>query len=251
VLFASLTIVACKTPVPQTTDIAIFVDFTEAEEHDGRILLGHDGELDQILDEIATPDMRDPRFLNGGSIVLYPINSHGLLRAGHRVALPTGHPYDSKMIRKKRVSDFYDDVRTAYHSFVQVEQETGGEIDEMYSTTYIVQPVCQYLATIPAVPEPHQRRYVLIYSDLLEHSSVFSFYPSISESNGETDNQQNVANTLLSACGAVQALLQMSYQLIPQPLPKSMDGHTQLYAQQVWSLVFKKLGLHEDRLFAS
>jgi tetratricopeptide (TPR) repeat protein len=85
-------------------------------------------------------------------------------------------------------------------------------------------------------------------SALLEHSSVFSFLP---ESNMETDNQQNVANTLLSACGAVQTPLQMSYRLIPQPLPKSTDGHTQHYAQQVWSLVFTKLGLYEDRVFGS
>jgi hypothetical protein len=243
--------IACKTPTPERTDIGVFIDFTEVEERGGETLLDREGSLNQIIAEIAIPEMNDRRFLNGGSVTFYPINSHGLLRPGQRVELDVGDPYESKLIRKNAVSEFYAEARDAYESLLQEEQSISVDTEEEYSATYIVQPVCQYLASLREPVGPDHRRYVLLYTDFLEHSSVYSFYQDARRANEVIDDRADVADTLLSACEEVDSLRQVAYRWLPHPLPKSTDGRMQHYAQQVWSLVFERLGLNEDHRFAS
>ena len=249
-LLVSMTAVACKPPEPTITDVAVFVDWTEVEEHNGICLLDRTGDLDRILAEVVTPDMTDAR-LNGGSIVFYPINSHGLLRAGRRVALAAGDPNGNKMVRLKAIRQFYDDVNATYLEFLKQEQDTAENPDTPYSASYIVQPVCQYLATITGQANARHRRYLLLYSDLLEHSSVFSFYLHRNTPEYFDTHAEDVADTLLTACAVVQAPLSVAYRLLPQPLSKEDPGRLQYHANRVWRLVFEKLGLREDPVFAS
>ena len=243
---------ACRTPEPVTTDIAVFVDWTEVEEHNGSILLAEDERLDRLLESITTRDISDTR-LNGGSITFYPINAHGLLGSGRHASLKLGNLNQNKFARLQEIDQFYADAREAFEDFLQDEVDASREETSRYRQSFIVQPLCQYLATVDGAPQTNHRRHVVVFSDLLEHSSTFSFYLGTPTPDYLRTHRDDVADRFMEECGVIQAPVPVEYKIVRHALLKGAPpdiSMRQYEAQHIWNIFFQKLGLHEDSTLA-
>ena len=137
----------------------------------------------------------------------------------------------------------------AYGNFLEDEVDAAHEEASRYTQSFIVQPLCQYLATVDAAPKTNHRRRLVVFSDLLEHSPIFSFYSGTHTSNYLRSHREDVAHRFMEECGFIQTPVSVKYRIVRHPLPKDASPDISIWqyeAQQIWNLFFQKLGLHED-----
>jgi hypothetical protein len=234
---------ACPPPPDRvTTDIVVFVDLTAQEEWAWDDLLVDDGHLDRILSSVTTLRL-GPARLNGGSVTFYPINDHGLLGTGRRARLSVGKSAESKFVRQETIKTFLADATTAYLALLEEARVVEGPEDEEYKRSNIVRPLCQYLATVEEVAQTNHRRHLVLFSDLMEHSPVFSFFEPSRTAADLAEHRQEVAALFRQACGVETLPPAMSYEVIRQPLPKGTASDVQYEAHLIWQSFLTELGI--------
>ena len=86
---------------------------------------------------------------------------------------------------------------------------------------------------------------VVFYSDLLEHSSVFSFYtvpPSVI-----AQHRDEAVQRFLDVCHDVDLTVPVSFALVQQPLDIGDSDQKHFEARRIWQLFLNELGLVEMR----
>ena len=237
---AAVALSACDyTPVE--TSVSVFVDKTEIEER-GRQLLADPEEVERIIALLT--DRNDPQGrLDGGEVTFYVVDDHRLLGRGRKVTLETASWVDNEHIRQADIDRFADALRDTYAELFLTEQAQAEQAIQTYTQTFIVDPVCQYFRQVSEEGPSARRRVVLFYSDLLEHSSVFSFYtvpPSVI-----AQHRDEAVQRFLEVCHDVDLTAPLSYQLVQQPLMVGESDQKQFEARRIWQSFLNELGLVE------
>jgi len=227
---------------PTYTEVAIFIDRTEAEERN-RHQLVEAQEVERIPPLVTQPVMGESR-LRGGSVAVYPIADNSLLPNAPRVSIPVGEANENKFQRFKIIEGFTTDVQENIGRLVRDAPILGIAEGLTYQQSFIVQPLCQFLETVDSASQPHARRVLLVYSDLLEHSPVFSFYAHSEEYVQE--HRDEIVDRFMSECGSVTTPVAAGYQFVQQPLGKGQSDTMLLQARRVWNAFFQRLGLEEQ-----
>ena len=239
---AAVALTACNyTPVE--TSVAVFVDRTEIEER-GRQLLTDPEEVKRIIALVT--DREDPQGrLDGGDVTFYAVDDHRLLGRGRTVTLETASWVDNEHIRQADIDSFADAIHDTYAALFLTAQAQGQPEAQTYTQTFLVDPVCQYLRQLGEEGPSARRRVVLFYSDLLEHSSVFSFYtvpPSVI-----TQHRDEAVQRFLDVCHDVDLTVPVSFALVQQPLDIGDSDQKHFEARRIWQLFLNELGLVEMR----
>jgi hypothetical protein len=196
---------------------------------------------------------------DGGSITFHPIGDQSLLRKVPPLQIPLGTSGENRFKRKKDVEDVRIDMSDDLRKFLINPSYLGAAASSgdvyRYQDSYIVRPLCQYLQKIEvnreSDPPGHDVTHkLIIFSDLLEHSSIYSFYAS----NRETDPDA-VASKFAQECSEAKIRLSegsetllIEYQLLTYPLEAGnpADDALRYEALGTWRLFFQELGLREN-----
>lgn len=274
------TMASCAPPLDaQYVDVAVFVDFTEINDAGGSLLADADKDsgarITRLLDLITTVERR----YNGGSITFYPIGDQSLLGIdGPTKQIELGSRDENRLDREDTIRKMREDLEADLRSFLKRNDEftdpefEPGEGPDIYQQSMIVRPLCEYFRKFgvdtksdpPGRPVMHK---LIIFSDLLENSPLYSFYPL----NRVITNNGEVARKFLDQCleQGVETLINtdfvgmdewarnhpdeelptpVEYQMIPYPLPPGMVGlgERQFEASEIFRDFFQRLGLREN-----
>jgi len=245
-LVGSITTSGCDTPPPIYSQVAVFIDLTEVEEREST-QLEDDALIERIFDLLANTDNEEDRN-NGGYISFYTLSDESLLRLRFGEELEVGSRNENQLNRMDAVRRFRDSTRAQAQGFVQEILEKAGPDSatpfiEGYQQSHIVRPICEYLRTVNSgmnldSPGP---KYLIIFSDLLENSPVYSFF-------GASGSQGNALEALTDECSGVQGPVGIEYQVLQQELGIGNSGlsNLQFEASRIWRALFDELGLREN-----
>jgi hypothetical protein len=226
---------------PTRTEVAVLVDRTEAEEHN-RHQLG-EAEIERILKLVTRRVMDDAR-RHGGSITIYLIADNSVLRNVPGNSIPVGGANENPFVRFKTIDRFNASVKDSMNRAVPDRLNQDGPEGLTYQQSFIVQPLCQFLETVDGASRPHTRRVLLIYSDLLEHSPLFSFYKHSEEYVQE--HRDEIVDRFMTECGNVTTPVAAAVQIVQQPLAKGQSDTKHLQARRTFQAFFQRLGLQDQ-----
>ena len=240
-MVGSISVAACGELEVENNRVAVFVDLTEVEQHGGTTQLQDSVYIKDILDLLVNTE-DDSKRLNGAEISFYTMGDESILRRRYRNSLPIGNKNANLLNRRDELIAFRNTVR------VQAEALVEEIINEWVSTTpdilgygqsHIVRPICEYLrtATSGTPADVFASDYLIIFSDLLENSEVYTFYGP--------EPEEDALGALSGACSAVQVTHEIEYQVLQQPLPPGAT-EVQFRALQIWTKLFEQLGLTEN-----
>jgi hypothetical protein len=227
------------------TQVAVFVDLTEIEEREGSTSLEDPGVLETLLNLVLGSSDFD-----GGSISFYRLSDESLLRLSFSENISLGTTNDNPTLRSQALNNFRVSTLANAEEFVRVivGQATASQSNASlndYQQSHILRPICEYLGrgdTAQSDPPGFEvKQYLVIFSDMLENSNVYSFFQS-SIAQGEA------AEAFLDECGGIGAPLQMEYQILQQPLGRGNDflEELQFQADREWKSFFDQIGLEEN-----
>ena len=232
------------------TRVAVFVDLTEIEERGGSTRLEDPGVLETLPDVVLGTSEEDS--FDGGSISFYRLSDESLLRLSFSENIDLGTANQNPVIRSEARRTFRDSTLTIARKFVQeiVENATASQSNATlndYQQSHIVRPICAYLRTgntapVGVPPENEVKQKLVIFSDMLEHSPVYSFF-------GSSITQGEAAQAFLDECGGIVEPLQMEYQILQHPLGRGDNAfltNLQFQAEREWRSFFEQIGLEEN-----
>jgi len=233
-------VLACPGGPPKDAEysqVAVFVDLTEIQERGGITQLQDSALLENIFNLVASAG--ESRF-NGGSLSFYTISDESIIRLRVSETLELGPRAENEKIRERDLRSFHQSIRARTEKLVEQMVDEAGqtttEFIQNYQQSHIARPICDYLRTASqSIPGPN---YLIIFSDLLENSSVYSFFGS----------HGDPLDALAGACSGVQGPLEIEYQVLQQELgPGAADlSSLQFEALQIWRMLFGELGLTEN-----
>ncbi|WP_346862875.1 hypothetical protein [uncultured Draconibacterium sp.] len=163
--FALFTLLlSCKTETPQNTAISVLIDVTDERFKDENFIAEN---LPKFL-TLMKLDKETGGF-SGGEIKLSLINEVSDSRSKSiKIEVgETGMMGENPLNRKDQVERFYNDLNQAFVSLLE-SADWGTDASKIYQK--VTRECIKMNRTVA------DRKYLIIYSDMLENSSLFSFY---------------------------------------------------------------------------
>ncbi len=221
VVLGTLSAVGCDSTPARQSLIDVFIDMTEIEE-----LGGDASHLQASLDEIIGMVTGDDHRLDYGTITLFPI--YDFASSTPKIAsIERGSRNDNRLNRMAEIEEFRAEVETSIAGLLSQFADFPTSVGSTYHESYIVEPVCTRLEH---VENSDADWHVIIFSDMLEKSTIFSFYDE-----GQTD--EDVLEALERNCLPDRPLPRVCLQVVYQPL-KANDRRV-LRARRIWQEFFR------------
>ena len=218
----SLSAAACDRPPPRQSLVDVFIDMTEIEE-----LGGDASHLQESLDEIIGMVTGEDHQLDYGTITLFPI--YDFASSTPKIAsIERGSRNDNRLNRLDEIATFRSEVEMAIHDLLSQFADFKTSVGSTYLESYIVEPVCRRLQH---VENPDADWHVIIFSDMLEKSTILSFYD-------ETQTDEEVLKALEGNCLPDRPLPRVCLHVVYQPL-KANDRRV-LRARRIWQEFFRR-----------
>ena len=218
----TLSALGCDQPPPRQSQVDVFIDMTEIEE-----LGGDASHLQENLDAIIGMVSGEDHQLDYGTITLFPI--YDFASSTPKIAaISRGSRNDNRLNRLDEIAAFRSEVETGIQDLLSqfADFKTSG-VGSTYLESYIVEPVCRRLQH---VENPDADWHVIIFSDMLEKSTILSFYD-------ESKTDEEVLEVLEGHCLPDEPLPRVCLQVVYQPL-KANDRRV-LRARRIWEEFFR------------
>ncbi|MBN1822019.1 MAG: hypothetical protein JW833_14960 [Prolixibacteraceae bacterium] len=163
-LIAIILVSSCKKEVPPTTGITVLIDVSDEKFRSPDFVSGNTASILKIM----KIDNDEGKFA-GGSVKFSLINDISDSQS-QQVSLKTGKPGlmgENPLIRNDEVNKFISDIESVFTKTVN-SAEWGTDESKIY------QKVARELNNLNE--QESDRKVLIIYSDMLENSSLFSFY---------------------------------------------------------------------------
>ena len=217
----SLSAVGCDQSPPRHFLVDVFIDMTEIEE-----LGGDASHLEESLDQIIGYVTGEDHRLDYGTVTLFPI--YDFASSTPTIAsIGPGSRNDNRLNRLDEISKFRSEVETGIQELLSRFADFETSSGSTYLESYILEPVCRRLRH---VADPNTDWHVIIFSDMLEKSTLFSFYDE-SRTDGE------MLEVLEGHCLPDKLLPRVCLQIVYQPL-KANDRKV-LRARRIWGEFFR------------
>lgn len=221
-LLVLLTVAACKEESAISTDLYIYLDFTEGEDYSEHL----EADIDKYIG-LLDADGENSR--NYGTIKVYPLHdvSAGMSKT---VKLKEGKSSfeGNKFLRKKEVEEFKTKL---LDKMVEVNSSyTGKELNN----SYIFTPLCKGVKKLNK--SDANRKVILVYSDMLENSDIANFH-------SKSMKYESLKASFDKACGIDDASDIEFY--IVHPVDKKNDHKIQK-AADLWTKYLIEKGVDED-----
>ncbi len=217
----SLSAVGCDQPPPRQSVVDVFIDMTEIEE-----LGGDASHLQENLDEIIGMVTGEDHRLDYGTITIFPI--YDFASSTPKIAaISRGSRNDNRLNRLGEIAAFRSEVESGIHDLLSKFADFKTSVGSTYLESYIVEPVCRRLEH---VGDPGADWHVIIFSDMLEKSTILSFYD-------ENQTDEEVLEALERNCLPDRPLPRVCLQVVYQPL-KANDRRV-LRARRIWQEFFR------------
>ena len=223
----TLSAMGCDTTPPRQSLIDVFIDMTEIEE-----LGGDASHLQESLDEIVGMVTGDDHRLDYGTITLFPI--YDFASSTPKIAsIGRGSRNDNRLNRMAEIEEFRSEVETGIADLLSRFADFPKSVGSTYHESYIVEPVCTRLEH---AEKADANWHVIIFSDMLEKSSILSFYD-------ESQSDEDLLEALERHCLPDRPLPRVCLQVVYQPL-KANDRRV-LRARRIWQEFFRGLDARE------
>lgn len=157
---------SCTTEKIENTDVYLFMDTSSQLNRDQELLTSS---IPAILNKIGVSDMKGG--LSGGQVKLFLLGE--VSRSPYKtISIESGEgglmdERSNRYIRSDEVKSFKAEIVTAIETAIETE-------DWGRSNTKIYQQLCREFRSLKASNADH--KVVVIFSDMLENSDLFSFY---------------------------------------------------------------------------
>ena len=251
--FVSLIVLGgCEEPAEYTVT-AVFIDLTEIEEREGETRL-HDSVHLEALADLVIRGSGEGNTLDGGEISFFTLSNESISTDSFRREIGLGSTNQNRMIRRSEIEDFRESTVAGASEFVQeiiakAMESNSGESE--YQRSHILRPICRYLRgeadkKYENVPQENQdliKHKLVIFSDMLENSPVYSFFSS------PTINRGEATQAFLDECVGTTAPRRAEYRIIQQPLGRTDPDLDELRnkAETEWRVFFEQIGLDENQ----
>ena len=164
VFLLSVLLITCKNEVVTTTEICVLIDVTDEKFQDKAFVSGN---LPKYL-KMMNLDKNTGGF-SGGEIKFSLINevSDSKSKTVKITTAETGMLGENPLNRKDEVDKFYAELESSFSELL-ITADWGTDASKIY------QKVTREL--IKMKKSEADRKYLIIYSDMLENSNLFSFY---------------------------------------------------------------------------
>ena len=226
VVLGSLTATGCDRAPPRHALVDVFIDMTEIEE-----LGGDASHLRANLDEIIGMVAGEDHPLDYGTITLFPI--YDFASSTPKIAnIAAGSRNDNRLNRLDEIARFRSEVETGIDDLLAQFEVSRAAVKSTYRESYIVEPVCSRLEhVLEHVGDSDADRHVIIFSDMLENSTILSFYDE-----GQSD--EHVLEVLEKNCLPDRALPRVCLQVVYQP--RKANDRLVLRARRIWQEFFRR-----------
>lgn len=232
------------------TVVGVFIDLTEIEERGGETRLKDTAYLEALVDLVISRS-EEAGTQDGGEISFFTLSNESISTDSFRQEIGLGYANQNRMIRGSDLENFRESTVVRAVEFVEeivataMESNSGGS---EYQQSHILRPICRYLRgesnrerenVPPANAIEHK---LVIFSDMLENSPVYSFFSPPGNSGG-------AKQAFLDECeGLTAALNGAEYRIIQQPLGRTDAGLDELrnLAEREWQSFFEQIGLEEN-----
>jgi hypothetical protein len=157
-------LLSCKTETPQSTAISVLIDVTDERFKDDNFI------ADNLPKFLALMKLdKETGGFSGGEIKLSLINEVSDSKSKSiKIELgETGMLGENPLNRKDQVERFYNELHQAFVSLLE-SADWGTDASKIYQK--VTRECIKMNRTVA------DRKYLIIYSDMLENSSLFSFY---------------------------------------------------------------------------
>ena len=225
VVLLSLSATGCDQPPPRQSLVDVFIDMTEIEE-----LGGDASHLRASLDEVIGMVAGEDHPLDYGTITLFPI--YDFASSTPEIAhIAQGSRNDNRLNRLDEIARFRSEVEAGIDDLLDQFEVSRAAVKSTYRESYIVEPVCSRLEhVLEYVEDSDADRHVIIFSDMLENSTILSFYDE-----GQTD--EHVLEVLENNCLPDRALPRVCLQVVYQP--RKANDRLVLRARRIWQEFFR------------
>jgi len=212
----------CNISPPTETELYIYLDFTEGQDYSQQIT----EDLDSYAELLQIGENGSPNF---GKVKIFPLHDLSSARS-KTVKLKAGKSEfeANKFIRQKEVDKFKTQLSTALM-----------EINEKYTGTslnnsHLIEPISKGMKKLNK--SNADNKVVLIYSDMLENSSIANFH-------GKISNSKDWSTRIDAACDPEDVSdLEI---FVVYPIDKKMDGKITKVAE-FWTDYFASKGADDE-----
>jgi hypothetical protein len=235
------------------TVAAVFIDLTEIEERGGETRLKDSAYLKALADlVISRSEEGDTQ--DGGEISFFTLSNESISTGSFRQEIGLGNANQNPMIRTSDVERFRDSTVAGASEFIEeiiakAMESNFGESE--YQRSHILRPICRYLRgeankKYENVPQANQdliEHKLVIFSDMLENSPVYSFFSS------PTINRGEATQAFLDECVGITAPPRAEYRILQQPLGRTdpVLDERRNNAETEWRVFFEQIGLDENQ----
>lgn len=209
------------------TIVFVYVDFTEIEENSNRY--GHVKScIGFILDQMNVDTLEAGGGF--GDVYIFPIYDFSSSIPA-KVSLEKSGGFDeNKLTRISIVRRFCRKLENALQSII--DKNLINTPTETYKESYILQPLCEGLEKL-ADYDPSYNKQVIIFSDMLENSNLFSFY---GEHRDQIRNNPDILINELKEKFDLPDLSDISINVVYQPIKEKDFLITD--SKRFWELFF-------------
>ncbi len=221
---------ACQTETAKTTDICVLVDVTDEKFKEENFVAENVPKLLKLMN-LST----EKGGYSGGTVKLSLINEISDAKSKTISLEPgkTGMMGENPLNRKDAVTKFTENLETSFGQLL-ASANWGTYASKIY------QKVTRELLKMKTLEG--EKKYMIIYSDMLENSNLFSFYGNSWKTELEKmiANPEETLNKLSKSGPALPDLSEFEIYIIPKRTPEN-DEKVNL-SEQFWTTLFEYQG---------
>ncbi len=213
-----LVTLGCNTSPPTQTELYIYLDFTEGQDYSQQL----NQDLDNYAELLQVGENGSPNF---GKVKVFPLYDLTSARS-KTVKLKEGKSEfeANKFLRQKEVDKFKTKLSTA---LLEINETYTGKA---LNRSHLIEPICKGMQKLNK--SAADRKVVLIYSDMLENSTIANFH-------GKSNNSKDWHKRIDAACDPEDVSDLDIY--VVYPVDKKNDGKI-TKAAEFWTNYFASKG---------
>lgn len=212
----------CNTSPPTETELYIYLDFTEGQDYSTQITQ----DLDNYAELLQVGENGSPNF---GKVKIFPL--YDLTSARSKVVkLKKGKSEfeANEFLRQKELDKFKNKLVA---SLMEMNATYTGTA---LNNSHLIEPICKGMQKLNK--SSADKKVVLIYSDMLENSTVVNFH-------GKSKHRPDWAKRIDAVC-AIEDVADLDI-FVVYPIDKKMDGKI-TKAAEFWTDYFASKGADGD-----
>ena len=214
--------IGCHTSPPTETDLYIYLDFTEGQDYSQQIA----DDLDSYTELLQVGENGSPNF---GKVKIFPLYDLASARS-KTVKLKAGKAEfeANQFLRQKEVDKFKTKLSTALLAIN--ETYTGKSLNK----SHLIEPICKGMQKLNK--SDADKKVVLIYSDMLENSTLANFH-------GKSSHPKNWQQGIDAVCH-LEDIADLDI-FVVYPVDKKNDGKI-TRAAEFWTDYFASKGADDE-----